>query len=254
MEDINEINEEVFEGYDVEELKEELNPELIKNIKIKNPAMTNENNRGKKKINFLELEDDLIPEENKNECGRYLEEQNISVPYDPQEFSQSHLSLILSPNFRELELLIRGLEYVKRYNPITKKEEIILRQKKDHYLNEYGINEILTQLKIYTSPEIKLGRKTIKNYYLSITQVSRTINRLIYKNLKRFGMDTQQKQRHAKPLALAIIEILDASFSRSIEGKENILSRPSDFKVEGNMDLINDPSKMFKFNQENLKN
>ena len=68
-------------------------------------------------------------------------------------------------------------------------------------------------------------------------------------------MDTQVKQRSAKIFCLAMIEIMDASFSRSIEGKENDLSRATEFKIEGNIDTLNDPAKMFnKTQKEQMKN
>lgn len=177
-----------------------------------------------------EAKDALTPEEMKE----YTKEEPIGIPYEENSNINSYLTLVLSPNLRDLELMIRGLEYVKRYNRVLKKEEIILRKVKDHPLNEYGINKILSELKIYCSPEIKLGRKTEKYYYNSVNHVCHTIVRLIYKNLKSFGMDTQEKQRAAKTFCTAIIEFVDASFSRSVEGKENDLSR-GELKIEGNL-------------------
>jgi hypothetical protein len=47
-----------------------------------------------------------------------------------------------------LNNVIRGLEYVKRYNPIFQREEIVLRNIEGHPLNEYGINQIMQQLKV----------------------------------------------------------------------------------------------------------
>lgn len=179
--------------------------------------------------------------------------ESIPMPYEHS--TNSYLSLVLSPNLRELELMIRGLEYVKRTNPISKREEIFLRKIEGHPLNEYGINKLMEFLKTYSSPEIKLGRKRPRDYYLSVRQVGRDVIRLIYKNLKNFGMDTQVKQRSAKTFALAIIEFADAAFSRSIEGKENDLSRATEFKIEGSIDNLNDPARMFnKQAKENLKN
>lgn len=212
----------------------------------------------KKEINFQEMPkntEQLLSTKKKEELiEKYTKEESVAIPYENSS-SNSYLSLVLSPNFRELELMIRGLEYVKRYNQITQRDEIILRKVPDHPLNDYGINHILQELKVYASPEIKLGRKRVRDYYLSVNQVSKTITRLIYKNLKRFGMDTQEKQRNAKTFCLAIIEIVDASFSRSIEGKENDLSRATEFKIEGSIDTLNDPAKMFNRQQkEGLKN
>lgn len=225
---------------------------------VANPALTVEKKSGQKEINFQKMPDDaklLLDSNNKAKLiEKYTKEEAIPMPYDAGN-TNSYLSLVLSPNLRDLELMIRGLEYVKRYNPVHGREEIILRKIEGHPLNEYGINKIMEFLKIYSSPEIKLGRKRPRDYYNSIQQVGRDVVRLIYKNLKNFGMDTQSKQRSAKTFALAIIEFTDASFSRSIEGKENDLSRATEFKIEGNIDTLQDPAKLFTNKQkEALKN
>ena len=245
-----------FEKYNTEALKKEkVEGELIKNITPTNPAVSLEVE--KKKINFLPLPTDVSPVEEQRQrelVEKYMKEEPVTVPFEGSN-SNSYLSLVLSPNLRELELMIRGLEYVKRYNPLSQREEIILRKIEGHPLNERGINEIMATLKVYSSAEIKLGRKRLRDYYLSVQQVGKTVTRLVYKNLKNFGMDTQTKQRSAKIFCLAMIEILDASFSRSIEGKENDLSRATEFKIEGNIDTLNDPAKMFnKPQKEQMKN
>lgn len=223
----------------------------------KKPEQAAETKTDKKSINFQELpkgSDELLKAENIKQ-ENFHDETAVGLPFNDNQNSNSYLSLVLSPNFVDLEMMIRGLEYVKRWNPNTKKDEIILRRIKDHPLNDYGINKILSELKVYCSPEIKLGRKKEKDYYLSIRHVCYSIVRLIYKNLKTFGMDTQEKQRSAKTFCNAIIEFVDSSYSRSIEGKENDLSRATEFKIESNIDGLNDPAKLFNRNQkEAMKN
>jgi len=218
---------------------------------IVNPALTIEKET-KRSINFQEMPvnaDQILNEEQKHIIEKFSREESVPIPYEAN-MSNSYLTLVLSPNLRELELMIRGLEYVKRFNPITGREEVILRKIDGHPLNEYGINRIMSELKVYCSPEIKLGRKRTRDYYNSVQHVCRSIVRLIYKNLKNFGMDSQVKQRNAKSFCNAIIEMVDASFSRSIEGKENDLSRATEFKVESNIDGLNDPAKLFNRSQK----
>lgn len=251
------VEEFSFEKYNTSSLtpQEQIQAELIKNTSNTNPALKEEKDK-KKKINFLELpkEDKEEEKRQRDYIDKYTREEPISIPSEGTG-NNSYLSLVLSPNLRELELMIRGLEYVKRFNPLSQRDEIILRKIPEHPLNERGINEIMSVLKVYSSAEIKLGRKRLRDYYLSIQQVGKTVTRLIYKNLKNFGMDTQVKQRHAKTFTLAIIEIMDASFSRSIEGKENDLSRATEFRIEGNIDSLNDPAKMFnRERKEQIKN
>jgi len=230
------------------ESKQEVKPEIKSAIQIEKKEI-------KKTINFQELPKDSAIILSTEDTQKYLGEEQIGVPYEEQAPTASYLSLVLSPNLRDLEMMIRGLEYVKRYNPVLKKEEIILRKIKGHPLNEYGINKIMSELKVYCSPEIKLGRKSEKFYYNSVNHVCQSVVRLIYKNLKSFGMDTQEKQRSAKTFCNAIIEFIDAAYSRSIEGKENDLSRATEFKIEGSVDSLSDPAKMFNRKQkEELKN
>ena len=221
-----------------------------------NPALSKE--EPKKQINFQELpkgsEDILNAKEKKDIIDKYTKEESIPMPYDSGGNFSSYLTLVLSPNLRELEMMIRGLEYVKRFNPITAREEIILRKIEGHPLNDYGVNRIMSELKVYCSPEIKLGRKKERDYYNSVQHVCHSIVRLVYKNLKNFGMDTQVKQRNAKAFCNAMIEFVDASFSRSIEGKENSLSRATEFKIDGSIDTLQDPAKLFKTQKEQLKN
>lgn len=101
----------------------------------------------------------LSPQNQQAIIDKFTKDEPVSIPMDGN-LGQTHLSLILSPNLRDLELMIRGLEYVKRFNPLTGKDEVVLRKIPEHPLNEYGVNAIMQELKIYSSPEIKLGRKS----------------------------------------------------------------------------------------------
>jgi len=241
-----------FDDYDTDKLKEKQNPELLKeNVKTDNPGYYDDVEKPRE---FMNLDDSKQLFKQKH-YENPEDENTLSLPYDNSLQGNSYLSLVLSPNLRELELMIRGLEYVQKWNELTGKYEYRLRKIPNHPLNEYGINQIITQLKIYTSPEIKLGRKTTKDYYNSIQHVAKTIVRLIYKNLKSFGMDTQEKQRNAKMFCDAIIEVIDSSYSRSIGGKENDLSRATDFRVEGRIDNMDDISNFMNRQDKNkLKN
>lgn len=210
-----------------------------------------------RKINFQEMPtnaNDLLDNRKQQELiERFTNEAPVAVPLE-NNTGTSYLNLVLSPNFRELELMIRGLEYVKRFNPILGREEVILRKIENHPLNEYGINKILEFIKVWSSPEIKLGRKSERDYYNSVAQVSRDAKRLVYKNLKNFGMDTQVKQRSAKTYVLAIIEYADASFSRSLGGRENDLSRATELKIEGNINPTDLYANFSNKKKEELKN
>lgn len=238
------------------EITKPISQELI-NQEIINPALEIPKEREKRKINFEDMPENtdkiLKASEQKQIIDKFTQDQSVAIPMESSN-TTSYLSLVLSPNLRDLELMIRGLEYVKRFNPILGRDEIVLKKIEGHPLNENGVNKIMQELKVFSSPEIKLGRKRERDYYNSVQHVCHSIVRLIYKNLKNFGMDTQVKQRNAKSFCNAIIEIVDASYSRSVEGKENDLSRATEFKIEGSIDSM-DPSKLFnKQQKEQLKN
>lgn len=215
----------------------------------------------KKEINFQEMpkgtEEVLNPAQQQQQQAmieKFTKDEPVAIPMDNNS-NTTHLSLILSPNLRELEMMIRGLEYIKRFNPFTGRDEIILKKIKDHPLNEYGINKIMELLKVWSSSELKLGRRTPKDAIESAQQIGKDARRLIYKNLKNFGMDNQIKQRSAKTYGLAIFEFTYSALSRSIAGRENDASRPTAFEIQGNVDTINDPTKFISPRKiEGLKN
>ncbi len=211
----------------------------------------------KKEINFQEMPkgtEELLSIKNQQDLiNKFTKEEPIAIPLD-NNTGTSYLNLVLSPNLRDLELMIRGLEYCKRFNPLTGRDEVILRRIENHPLNEFGVNKIMEFLKIYTSPELKLGRKTERDAIGSVQQVGYDIVRLVYKNLKNFGMDTQTKQRNAKTFCLAIIEVTHATFSRSIGGRENDLSRATELKIEGNINPTDLYHGFTKDKKEQLKN
>jgi len=137
--------------------------EFEKNTSTKDIAPNELPKSKKKEINFQEMPkdtEDVLGNEKRAMINKYTKEEAIPMPMEGN-MQNSYLNLVLSPNLRELEMMIRGLEYVKRFNPITGKEEILLRKIEGHPLNEYGINRIMSELKVYCSPEIKLGRKKL---------------------------------------------------------------------------------------------
>lgn len=161
-------------------------------------------------IEDLSLEDD-----------QYIDE--LVIPPSSVD-ANNYLSLLLKPDLRDLELYIRGIEFVKKTNHKTGHSKIEMKKIKDHFLNEYGINRILSELKLHTSSDIILARLEKESYHQVMHQIGTTFLRLIYKNLKLFGMDTHEKQRNARPLWLAMNNKVDAAYSRSIGGRENDIS------------------------------
>lgn len=213
----------------------------------------------KKEINFQEMPtgtDEILNQNQINQqiVDHFTKQTPIAMPTEVNP-NASHLSLILNPNLRELEMMIRGLEYVRQYNPINQREEVVLRKIQDHPLNEYGISKIMELLRIWSSSELKLSRRTPKDAIQSAQQIGKDARRLIYKNLKAFGMENQQKQRSAKTYGLAIFEFAYSALSRSISGMENDASRPTEFSIQSNMLESPDATRtLSKERKEQLKN
>ena len=213
----------------------------------------------KKEINFQEMPQGTNEILNQNQINQqivdhFTKQTPIAMPTETNP-NASHLSLILNPNLRDLEMMIRGLESVRQWNPITQREEVVLRRIENHPLNDYGINKIMELLRIWSSSELKLSRRTPKDAIQSAQQIGKDARRLIYKNLKEFGMDNQVKMRSAKTYGLAIFEFTYSALTRSIAGMENDSSRPTEFSVQSNMlDNANQIPVLTKHQKENLKN
>lgn len=160
----------------------------------------------------------------------------------------NYFSLILSSDFEDLELEIRGLRYVKVIDD-KGREKVILEKKTDHYLSDDGAEDILTELKAYLNPDNKLGRMTHEEFLRSQEIIRKAFTKYFRKSLYRLGMDTEDKQRKMRPLATMILLRIRQVFSRSIEGKENQLSH-GEIKLAGDLDS----QKQDRFSLEDAKN
>jgi len=90
---------------------------------------------------------------------------------------------------------------------------------KEHYLNEYGVNAILHYLSFYMSKEIKLGRYSIEQVQIIMKNFSKQFTDFFFDNIEEFGLDTPQKKKMSKMFVQSVIDLVDASYSCSIEGK-----------------------------------
>ncbi len=168
--------------------------------------------------------------------------------YLEKEKSNSYFNLILDSDYESLELDIRGLRYVS-YRDVRGKEIIELERRDNHYLSEEGAEDLLMELKGHLSTDIKLGFLKETEFLLTQEIIRKTLIKYIRKNLERLGMDTETKQRKARPLIVMILNRIRAVYSQSITGQVNKSSH-GDISLSGGLD----GERHDKFRLEDSKN
>lgn len=169
--------------------------------------------------------------------------------YETAEKSNSYFNLILDSDYKDMELDIRGLRYVSYRDNKTGKKVIELERRKNHYLSEEGAEDLLMELKGHLSSDIKLGLLKEQEFLMTMEIIRKTFIKYMRNNLERLGMDTEDKQRKARPLIVMILNRIRAVYSRSIAGSENKRSH-GDIKLSGVLDGERDA----KFNLDDEKN
>lgn len=161
-------------------------------------------------------------------------------PYhETTEKSNSYFNLILDSDYKDMELDIKGLRYVTYQDKISGKKIIELERRENHYLSEEGAEDLLMELKGHLSSDIKLGVLKEEEFLMTMEIVRKTFIKYIRNNLERLGMDTESKQRKARPLIVMILNRIRAVYSRSISGIENKRSH-GDINLSGALDMEND--------------
>lgn len=168
--------------------------------------------------------------------------------YPEKNKSSNYFNLILTSDYRELELDIRGLRYVQIETEDGKKE-VILQKREGHYLSDDGAEDLLFELKGHLSPDIKLGVLTQEEFLKTQDIIRKAMLKYIRNNLYKLGMDTEAKQRKASTLAVIILNRIRAVYSRSIKGIENQRSH-GDINLSGGLDMDRES----RFNLEDMKN
>jgi hypothetical protein len=92
-------------------------------------------------------------------------------------------------------------------------------QMSEHYLNDYGVNSILHFLSFYLSKEIFLARYSQDKVNLVMKQFARQFTDFFFDNINEFGLNTPQKKKMSKMFVQAVIDLVDASYSKAVEGR-----------------------------------
>lgn len=159
-----------------------------------------------------------------------------SVPFVSQkDKSGNYFHLILSSDFEDLEMEIRGLRYYKDIDD-RGKEILVTRRIKNHYLSEEGAEDLLLELKAHLSSDIKLGVMTREEFLMEQDIIRKFLVSYISNNLYKLGMDTEEKQRKSPTLIVMMLSRIRAVYSRSVAGMENQRSH-GDIKLSGDLDF-----------------
>lgn len=154
----------------------------------------------------------------------YLEEFNPQQNNQQKQFSQplmfqneekeNLIKELLRVDWERIEHIIRG------HKPMTDSEgnEYFVKIE-GHYLNEKGVNSILHYLSFYLSKDIKLGRYSAEQAQIIVRQFAREFTDWFYDNIEEFGLDTPEKKKMSKMFVHSVIDLVDASYSCTIEGK-----------------------------------
>lgn len=200
----------------------------------------------------LEKEKDLIKSSNpfnKQQKPKKKEKKIRSLPYvEEKDINTNYFSLILSSDFRDLEMEIRGLRYYKEIDKHGR-EIITTKRIEGHYLSEQGADDLLLELKAHLSSDIKLGVMTRDEFLMQQEIIRKFLHSYIMNNLYKLGMDTEEKQRKSPTLFTMMMARIRSVYSRSIAGMENKRSH-GDIKLSGELDMQRDD----KFKLEDMKN
>jgi len=165
--------------------------------------------------------------ENSDEKRDYLEEfdqadqqvnqsKNYSQPLMfTDERTDNLVMWQLRVDWERVEHIIRG--HKPMVDPKTGEEYFVKMQ--EHYLNDYGVNSILHFLSFYLSKEIFLARYSKEEVKVIMKNFATQFTDFFYDNIEEFGLDTPQKKKMSKMFVQAVIDLVDASYSKAIEGK-----------------------------------
>ena len=86
--------------------------------------------------------------------------------------------------------------------------------------NERGVNEILNILAWYLNKNIILSNFSEKDIRQRIDQFARYLTDFIFMNYQSFGLDTLDKMKHYPMIVMNIINVVEATYFRALNGGE----------------------------------
>lgn len=86
--------------------------------------------------------------------------------------------------------------------------------------NEKGINDILNWLNWYLNKNIILSNFSEDDIKARVEELGLELNSYIYCNYESIGLDTEEKRKHYPSMVLNIINSIEASYLRALNGGE----------------------------------
>jgi len=162
---------------------------------------------------FEDIEDDFLDEE----------DSNYGVDVQPAQKPESFHHFLLSNQYHDLELLIRG--YKKVFNKKSNKWET--KRKETHCFNDEESENIVRMAESHLSPDIKLSYISKSTFPIKMLAIKEQLEEYFYNiadyKYGRYGDSKKQffmKQENLS-IFVALMERIQANYSRAIQGSEN---------------------------------
>lgn len=87
-------------------------------------------------------------------------------------------------------------------------------------LNELGVNDMLREIRMFLNKNQVLSNYDKEEIRQRVRMLGHELRALIYNNAERYGIDNEYKENNYPILVLTILNMIDASYRRSINGEE----------------------------------
>lgn len=142
--------------------------------------------------------------------------QAVSLFQKDEEDNLVKWQLDIEATLQRIERLLRK-QIPKRDN---EGNLIFVDCKENELFNEYGVNEMMNLLAWYVNKEVILSNYEDWQIDKIMEQFSYKLISFIYTNMEKFGMDTLEKQRHYPMICMNVVNIVDATYRRALDGLE----------------------------------
>lgn len=142
--------------------------------------------------------------------------QAVTIMQNKNEDNLIKYQLEIEQTLLRIERLLR--KQVPKRDPVTK-NVFYVDCPKNQLLNEKGVNEIMNLLSWYVNKEIILSCYTDKQIDKIMSQFGDELADFLYTNLEDFGLDTDEKQKHYPMIWMNIVNIVDATYRKAVDGK-----------------------------------
>lgn len=150
-------------------------------------------------------------------------DDNYAVDINPAQKPESFHHFLLENQFKDLELLIRG--YKEVFNKKLNKWEI--KRKESHCFTDEESEHILRLAQTHLSTDIKLSYISTTSYPIKMLALKEQFDETFYTiadyKYGRYGNSTKQRfmKQVNHDILVALIERIQANYSRAIKGSEN---------------------------------